>query len=114
MNEISTRIWLDERVWKEIADRARAEGTTVRELIPQFVRQSLGARPSVAVDASQSAPSVPTSPSSSPASEPGLPVVLLSDAYGCGVCGAEVRLGGLSNHLAKHRKEQEASELERS
>jgi hypothetical protein len=38
----------------------------------------------------------------------------LSDIYRCGVCGTEIRLGGVSQHMNKHKKEREASEAERS
>jgi hypothetical protein len=41
-------------------------------------------------------------------------MVPLADVYRCGVCGAEMRLGGVSNHMGKHKKEREAAEAERS
>lgn len=115
MSEVSTRIWLDERVWNEVASRAVLERTTVRELLPQLVSQSLGgAATPVSEGDRQAVPSSSGSSAQAQTSEAGLPVIPLSDAYCCGVCEAEVRLGGVSNHLGKHKKEREASEAERS
>src|SRR5579883_3476631 len=37
VSEISTRVWLDERLWEDVRLRAEAEGTTIRELIPVLV-----------------------------------------------------------------------------
>lgn len=111
MSEISTRIWLDEHLWDGVRSRADAEGTTIRALIPELLAQSLAS--SVARAEPVRPPSVEAPPQtlSSPA---GPPVVGLSDNYLCGVCGAQIRLGGLSNHLGRHVKEQQAAEGERS
>jgi len=118
VSEISTRIWLDERLWNEVTDRAVTEGMTVRELIPRLVSRCLTVASAPAWQTgSEAGPIAPAgaSPSAeSPAAEPGLPVVALSDVYRCGICGAEVRLGGVSQHMNKHKKEREASEVERS
>jgi hypothetical protein len=118
VSEISTRIWLDERLWNEVTDRAVTEGMTVRELIPRLVNRCLAvASASTWQTGSEAGPIAPAGalPSpDSPAAEPGLPVVALSDIYRCGVCGAEVRLGGVSQHMNKHKKERESSEAERS
>ncbi|HVC32074.1 MAG TPA: hypothetical protein VNL16_01035 [Chloroflexota bacterium] len=113
MSDISTRVWLDERLWDGVRNRAEAEGMTIRELIPRLVRHGLN---EPAVMAEPVAVAVPSSTPAldSPSSEPGPPVVALSDVYQCGVCGAQVRLGGLSNHLGRHLKEQQASDAERS
>ena len=116
MSEISTRIWLDERLWNEVTDRAVTEGMTVREMIPRLVSQCLTVA-SAWQTGPEAGPIAPTgaSPSpDSPAAEPGPPVVALSDVYRCGVCGAEIRLGGVSQHMNKHKKERESSEAERS
>ncbi len=116
LSEISTRIWLDEQLWNEVTNRATAEGTTVRELIPQLVSQCLTSSlaSQVSPQMGAAAPAGAASSHLSPPSEPGPPVVVLSAVYRCGVCGAEVRLGGVSNHLGKHLKEQQSSEVERS
>lgn len=117
MSEISTRVWLDEHVWIEVTNRAVIEGMTVRELIPRLVQQSL---PVALTSAGQGEPySDPQTPAAATLTESvdttsGLPVVTLSDVYRCGICGAEVRLGGLSNHIGKHKKEREAAEAEGS
>lgn len=116
MSEISTRIWLDERIWDDVRRRAEAEGTTIRELIPLLVGRVL-AEPAPASTRAQAPPSAaPPAPSLAigPASDSGPPVVALSDVYQCGVCGAQIRLGGLSNHLGRHQKEQQATDAERS
>ncbi|MGH2460150.1 MAG: hypothetical protein ACRDIY_14945 [Chloroflexota bacterium] len=113
MSEISTRVWLDERLWEDVRHRAEAEGTTIRELIPALVRRVVVGSPVL-----EERPAVATSPPAdaplAPAAEPGVPTVALSDVYQCGVCGAQIRLGGLSNHLGRHLKEQQAAEAERS
>jgi hypothetical protein len=115
MSEISTRIWLDERMWNEVASRAVLERTTVRELLPQLVSQSLGGAATLMPEGDhQPVPSSAGSSAQAQTPEAGLPVIPLSDVYCCGVCGAEVRLGGVSNHLGKHKKEREATEAERS
>ncbi len=113
MSEISTRVWLDERLWEDVRLRAEAEGTTIRELIPVLVGRVIqaGAVPEERpVIASRS----PAETSPTPSTEPGPPTVTLAEVYQCGVCGAQIRLGGLSNHLGRHLKEQQAAEGERS
>lgn len=106
MSELSTRVWLDERLWETVRGRAIAEGTTVRELIPRLVKQGVSPR---------LVPAVPPAPAAvSRPAPPGPPVVALSETYRCDECGAEVRLGGLSNHLGKHLKERQAPQAERS
>jgi hypothetical protein len=113
MGEVSTRVWLDERLWQEVTNRALSERTTVRELIPELVSRSLTADPAT------SEPALRTGPGAAPsieslAGENGPPVMALSDVYRCGVCGMEIRLGGVSQHMNKHKKEREAAEAERS
>jgi hypothetical protein len=90
------------------------EGTTVRELIPQLVKQSLAA--SVQTRSATPAPQPAATPSINveTVAEDGMPVMPLADVYRCGICGAEMRLGGVSNHMGKHKKEREAAEAERS
>lgn len=113
MGEISTRIWLDDRLWDKARRRAVAEGVTIRDLLPRLVGQALAtlqrnAEPPAAAAAPAAVPGI---------SEPALagpPVVALSEAYRCGLCGAEVRVTALSNHLGKHIKERQALEAERS
>lgn len=113
MSDISTRIWLDERIWDRIRRRAEAEQTTIRELIPRLVSEFLDKPTTASAQMAPAAPTTTSSPSEA-TSESGVPVVALSDVYQCGVCGAQIRLGGLSNHLGRHQKEQQASEAERS
>ncbi len=113
MSDISTRIWLDERIWDRVRRRAEAEQTTIRELIPRLVSQVLDTSSTVSEPPATATPTSTPSPSAT-TTETGLPVVTLSDVYQCGVCGAQIRLGGLSNHLGRHQKEQQASEAERS
>ncbi len=105
MGEVSTRIWLDERLWDHLRTRALAEGVTVRELLPRLVRQAVAGP----VSPTQPAPPAVRSPA-----EAGLPTVVLAEMYRCDVCGAEVRPGGLSNHLGRHLKERQAGAAERS
>jgi hypothetical protein len=118
VNEISTRIWLDEPLWNAVTDRAITEGVTVRELIPQLVRQCLTASPAAVVaerrEAGPPASAAAVSLLESADAETGLPIMPLADVYLCSVCGAEVRLGGVSQHMNKHKKERESSEAERS
>ncbi len=113
MSEISTRIWLDEALWHKVRSRAISEGTTIRELVPRLMGQMLG-EPPASTGPSKMAP--PGQAGQEPAAEAGtsLPVVVLSDLYRCGVCGAEVKVGGLTIHMGKHVKEQRANDGERS
>lgn len=113
MSEISTRIWVDERLWDQLRSRAQAEGTTVRELIPLLVHQAVVSTP-VRPEVVPPATAASREPSPPAASDSTIPVVPLSETYQCGICGAQVRLGGLSNHLGRHLKEQQASDTERS
>jgi hypothetical protein len=113
VNEISTRIWLDERLWDGIRKRAETEGITIRELIPRLVGEVLS-EPSPRKEQTASTSPAQTHPAESPLAESGPPIVALSDVYQCGVCGAQIRLGGLSNHLGRHQKEQQAMDAERS
>jgi len=113
LSEMSTRIWLDEQVWHKVRSRAVAEGTTVRELIPRLISQVLAELPTKAKPAA--APLVPVAPGAINANtESGPPTVPLSDVYRCGVCGGEVKVGGLTIHMGKHVKEQRANGAERS
>lgn len=118
MSEISTRIWLDERLWNDLRSRAETEGVTVRELIPLLVRQVVSQGPAKDAVVPQETPSAaarqPALAPSPPPAEVGPPIVTLSDVYQCGVCGLQVRLGGLSNHLGRHLKEQQTADAERS
>jgi hypothetical protein len=98
VSEISTRVWLDERLRGEVSNQAIAEGMTVRELIPRLVSRSLAPHPASQADRQVSLPTpaaVPASDESSTA-QPGPPILALADVYRCGVCGAEIRLGGVS------------------
>jgi hypothetical protein len=104
---------LEERLWNAVTNRAVTEGTTVRELIPLLVNQSLAA-PRTMQNSHPAAVSVSAPPVAAEPGESGLPVMPLADIYRCGVCGAEMRLGGVSNHMGKHKKEREAAEAERS
>jgi hypothetical protein len=113
MSELSTRIWLDERLWAALRQRAIAEGVTIAELIPRLVQQTMTA-PSGVRSQPAAAPAPAPTPEQSGPDEGDLPTAVLSPSYRCAVCGAEVRLGGLSNHLGKHLKERAASEAERS
>ena len=113
MSEVSTRIWLDESLWNAIRERALAQGTTVRELLPDVIGQALaGVRPRAEKPAAVAAPV--SAAAVVPPSESGPPLAVLADVYQCAVCGMEVKLGGLSQHLGKHRREQEAPIAERS
>lgn len=112
MSDISTRVWLPEPLWDVVRARALADGTTVRELIPRLLDQAVTGRPTSGSDAAPVAVAATPATTAPAASEP--PTVPLSDSYQCGVCGAQVRAGGLSNHLGKHLKEQQAAEAERS
>lgn len=114
MSEVSTRIWLDERLWNEIMDKAMSEGITVRELIPRLVRRSIMGAPTSARQGGPAAEAVSAPSTGSASPQQGPPVMALSDVYRCGVCDAEIRLGGVSQHMNKHKKEREASEEERS
>lgn len=113
LSEISTRIWLDEALWHKVRSRAISEGTTIRELVPRLIGQMLGESPASTRPSTMSPPSYA---GQAPAAEAGtsLPVVVLSELYRCGVCGAEVKVGGLTIHMGKHVKEQRANDGERS
>ena len=113
MSEISTRIWLEERLWDAVTNLAIREGTTVRELLPRLISRSLtepyagSGQPTFHLE--ESGPSAP-----GPAAEPGPPVAVLAEVYRCNECGAQIKLAGLSAHLGKHLRERQASEAERS
>lgn len=112
MSEISTRIWLDEQLWHKVRSRAVAEGITVRELLPRLLGQIVTETPPKARPVAM--PKVEVSPVITPVAESGPPTIVLSDIYRCGVCGTEVKVGGLTIHMGKHMKEQRANEGERS
>ncbi|HEX5505424.1 MAG TPA: hypothetical protein VFW96_22595 [Thermomicrobiales bacterium] len=113
MTEISTRVWLEEGQWDTVRERAVAEGTTVRALIPRLLERALaGGPPRPEAAPPPPAPAPPPPPAAT--EDAGPPVVALAPVYTCAVCGAQVRAGGLSNHLGKHLKEQQAAEAERS
>ena len=111
MAEISTRVWLDEDLWETMQRRAVAEGATVRELIPRLLGYVLA-------DLAPAGQAMTVTPRAGPTQEctpaaggpSGVPVVPLAEAYGCGICGEELRLSRLSAHLGKHLKELQASE----
>jgi len=113
LGEISTRIWLDEGLWDEIRSRAIADGVTVRELLPRLVAQALSGA-SARAEPPVPAPRSAGSSAASAAAESGPPVLVLSDIYRCDVCGAQVKLGGMTIHMGKHMKERQAPEAERS
>lgn len=111
MSELSTRVWLDERLWDTVRRRAIAEGTTIRDLIPRLVHQSVNpvARVLTPTPAPMPAPvTPPASPVATVTADSGPPVMVLAELYRCGECGAEVRLGGVSNHMGRHLKERQA------
>lgn len=115
LRELSTRIWLDEELWNAIRSRAIAERTTVRALIPHLLGQIVaGQRGVPSVPEILSRPPGTTPPAAPAPAEAGPPVVVLAEMYRCDICGAEVRLGGLSNHMGKHLKERRAAEAEGS
>lgn len=122
VTEISTRVWLDEQLWDGLRNRAQAEQTTIRELIPDLLGRALSgearqpAAPSSPPPLPKPAEPLASAPAPvvTPPAEAGPPVVALSDVYQCGVCGTQIRLGGLSNHLGRHLKEQQSAEGERS
>ncbi len=112
MGATSTRIWLEDSLWDQVARMAVSEGTTVRELLPRLIAGSL---------AGSLAPPLPSAPRATvgpAADEPsvtaGPPVVTLAEAYRCGECGAQIKTAGLSAHLGKHLRERQAAETERS
>ena len=118
MGEVSTRVWIDDALWEELRQRALADKTTVRELIPQLLQQGIGHTQAAHPGADEAKAALPTPGVVSPGAEPGaeteVPVVELSDVYRCAVCGAQVKLGGLVIHMGKHLKERKAAEEERS
>lgn len=114
MGEVSTRIWLDEGLWDEIRSRAIADGVTVRELLPRLVAQALSGPSARAEPQVPTAPGGAGSPAAGAVAESGPPVLVLSDVYRCDVCGAQVKLGGMTIHMGKHAKERQAPETERS
>ncbi len=94
MSEISTRVWLDEGLWQKVRNRAIADGTTVRELIPRLITQILSQAPTKGAPPGKArAVEVPPPPSTPATSGP--PVIELSDVYHCGVCGTDVKVGGM-------------------
>lgn len=112
MAEMSTRVWVNEKLWDELRSRAIVEGITVRELIPRMLSGALSAAPAATP---QAGPIAGAAPAATAAPEPGPPVVVLSDVYRCDVCGGQVKVGGLTIHMGKHAKErQAAAEEERS
>lgn len=118
MREVSTRVWLGEKVWTELQNRAAAEGTTVRELIPRLVGRGLTGSAEPAPAVGPAAPATTQRPGPTPAEsaepEAGPPVIVLSSLYRCDVCGGQVKLGGLTIHMGKHMKERQAADAERS
>lgn len=113
MSEISTRIWLDEKLWQAVRDRAIAEGITARELIPRLLNQAL----SEALTVASHPPTIEASagpPIERLLTEAGPPVVTVADVYRCAACNAEVKAGGIGIHISKHIKERQAQQLERS
>ena len=120
MSEVSTRIWLDEGLWDELRRRAIRERVLVRELIPRLLAQNAVAAVRAAVPPPPVAPPAATAPAAPPpaqASAPiddGPPVVPMAEVYRCGVCGAEIKLGAVSQHINRHLKEAQAAEAARS
>lgn len=119
MSEVSSRLWFEERLWEALSRRAVAERTTVRELVPRLIGAALSGQPRVAT----AAPSPPPVQAPLPASlaapaggeaASGPPVVPMAETYICGVCGAGIRLGGLSQHTNRHLKEHQAAQAQRS
>ncbi len=109
MTDISTRVWLDEKLWEALRRRAVAEGTTARDLIPRLLGRAL-AEGRAGAQASVAAAPVAAPAESVGAAGPsvGTPVVPLVEAYICGVCGEELKPSRLSAHLGKHVREQQA------
>ncbi|MGI8552439.1 MAG: hypothetical protein ACR2PL_16865 [Dehalococcoidia bacterium] len=115
MNELSTRIWLDERLWQTLSGRAIAEGTTVRDLIPKLIDQAVtgATRPAPPASLAQAAKEA-ASAMVNLMPDAGPQTVAPAETYRCAECGAQLRVGGLSIHLSKHVKEQQTQEAERS
>ncbi len=113
MSEISTRVWLDERLWQKVRSRAVADGTTVRELIPRLIAQILSEAPTKGAPPAKARAVEAPIPVSTPETS-GPPVIELSDVYRCGVCGADVKMGGLTIHMGKHMKELKVQQAEGS
>lgn len=107
MSELSTRIWLDERLWEALLERAAREQTTTRELIPHLVGQAIAGR---AATVPPPAPTLPLPIAGDADGADGPPLMPLSEVYRCSVCGIQVRLGGVSQHMGKHLKERQAAE----
>jgi len=98
VSEVSFRIWLDDALWETLRRRAVAERVTARDLIPRLLAQTAaGSRPAPAAAA----------PARMGAT--GLPIVPLAEQYECGVCGATLRLGAVSQHVNKHLREHQAA-----
>ncbi|MCL5257411.1 MAG: hypothetical protein M1319_06400 [Chloroflexi bacterium] len=113
MSEISTRVWLSDDLWQKVRKLAIARKTTVREEIPRLIGQALSESPSEP-GLPAKAPSIGTSPTVPKQTESGLPIIELHEVYRCAVCGADVKVGGLTMHMGKHMKELRAREAERS
>jgi hypothetical protein len=113
LTELSTRIWLEEGLWNQVSTRAIAEGTTLRELIPKLLGAAVSVQAAPAAPSPGSAAQVEREAGDS-AEDTGPPVIVLSDVYCCAVCGAQVKVGGLTAHMGKHVKERQAVEAERS
>jgi hypothetical protein len=112
LSELSTRVWLDERLWDGLRRRAVAEKVTVRELIPRLVARAMGEGPAAAVLPAATVPRAPTAATTQAESD--LPVIPLAELYRCAVCEGQVKLGALAMHMNKHMKEQQAPNAERS
>ncbi|MBI4318459.1 MAG: hypothetical protein HY675_08215, partial [Chloroflexi bacterium] len=108
MSEVSTRVWLNEELWQKVRDRAIADGTTVRELIPQLIGQSLREVATKGEPKKTPAVEAPTPTAAQRSSGP--PVIELAEVYRCGVCGTDVKMGGLTIHMGKHMKERQAQQ----
>ncbi|MHB8576495.1 MAG: hypothetical protein ACYDCQ_14330 [Dehalococcoidia bacterium] len=118
MSEISTRVWLDERLWDAVRQRALREGATARDVIPQLVGQALSGARAAAAPVPQPAtvplPALaPSPPQALAGGEPavgtsGFPIVPMAEQYECGVCHATLRLGAVSQHVNRHLKESQS------
>lgn len=113
MSEISTRVWLDEELWQKVRNRAIADGTTVRELIPRLITQILSEAPAKGAPPAKARAVEAPIPVSAPETS-GPPVIELAEVYRCGVCGVDIKVGGLTIHMGKHMKELKAQQAEGS
>ena len=115
LSEVSTRLWFEEGLWNALSRRAIAEHITIRELAPRLVNEALrgATRPAAAPHPQPVQAPLPPAPVASDAAA-GPPVVPMAETYICGVCGAEIKLGAVSQHINRHLKEQQAAQAARS